>query len=74
MVAIWEHVVLFRQERTCTIHEVNTWKHVLLCDLLRTEMLFHSDGVVGAALVCEIVRKDHYFLPVDNADTGYDVT
>ncbi len=45
---------------------------VLLGDLLQSQMLFHGDRVVGAALDRRIVGDNRHFLAFDRADAGHD--
>ena len=55
MILIGEHAVLLGQESTSRVNHVDAWQVVLHGDLLRTDVLLDSDGVVGTSLVSEVV-------------------
>jgi hypothetical protein len=72
VVAVGEDLVLQRQERPARVDEVEARQPVLLRDLLRAQVLLHRQREVGAALDGGVVRDDHAFASLDDADAGDD--
>lgn len=56
---VGEDVGLVRESGTTTLDEVHAGKAVLEGDLLGTEVLLDSEGVVSAALDGGVVGDDH---------------
>ena len=69
---VGEHVRLEREERPTRVDEVHAREPVLLCHLLRAEVLLHRERVVRAALDGRVVRDDDAVPPFDHADPGDD--
>lgn len=67
--SVWENVVLFRQKGSSWVNNVNAWKFVLNCNLLRSEMLLDSYGKVSSSLVSVVVSNNHTLLAVDLANS-----
>ena len=59
VVPIREYLGLEGQERSAGIHEVNARQSVFQRDFLGSQMLFHGDGIVGAALHRSVVSDDY---------------
>ncbi len=72
VLAVGEHLVLQREERPPGVDEVDTRQPVVQCHLLRPQVLFDGDGVVGAALDRRVVRHHHALTPGHPSDTGDD--
>ncbi len=70
MVAIREHFILIRQVGAAAIDQVDARQIVLLGYLLRPQMFFDAERIVGAALDGCIVAYHHALLPRDTADAG----
>ncbi len=68
VVAIRKDLVLVGQIGAARVHQINAGQVVLLRNLLRTQMLLHRHGIVGAALHCGIVADDHAVHPADTAN------
>ena len=68
MVAIWEDVGLQRQECAARIDEIDTRQVILLCDLLRAQMLLDRHRIVGAAFDGGVVRDDDAVASADGSD------
>jgi len=72
MVPVREHFVLLREECPAGIDEIHARKVVLLRDLLRSQMLLNSDGVVRTSLHGSIVSNNHDLFPVHAANASDD--
>src|SRR4029079_12891195 len=72
VLAVGEHVVLHRQERSAGVDEVDAGQPVLQGDGLRAKVLLDRQRVVGAALDGRVVGHDHALAAVDPADAGDD--
>lgn len=70
MFAIGKDFVLIREVSATRIDEVDAGQAVLSRDLLRAQMFFDGDGVVGAAFDRGIVADDDALAPCDAADPG----
>ena len=56
--------------RAAGIDQINARQPIFASDLLRAQMFFHRQRVIGAALHCGIVGDDHAGRAADRADTG----
>ena len=72
VVAVGEHVGLQRQERAARVDQVEARQVVLLCHLLRPQVLLHGEREVGAPLHGGVVRDDHAVAAFHDADPGHD--
>ena len=72
VVAVREHVRLQRQERAAGVDEVDARQPVLRRDLLRAQVLLDGEREVRAALHGRVVRDDHAFAALDDADARDD--
>ena len=70
VLAVGEHLVLARQERSPGVDQVDARQPVLAGDLLCAQMLLDGDRVVRAALHRRVVGDDHAFATGDPADAG----
>ena len=61
VLTVREHLVLPGQERPTRIDQVDAGQAVVQRHLLRAQMLFHRDRVIGAALDRRVVGHDHAF-------------
>src|SRR5690348_2472723 len=72
MLAVREDFVLCREEGPATLDEIDARKPIFARDLLRAQVLFYGDRVVGAALHRRIVRDDDALTPADAPYSGDD--
>ena len=72
MLAVGKHLVLRREEGPAGVDQIDARQAVLLRDLLRAQMLFDRNRIVGAALDRGVVGDDHAFAPGDPADARDD--
>ena len=70
MVPVGEDLGLQRQIGSSGIDQIDTRQAVLQRDFLGAQVLFHGQGIVGAAFYGGIVGHDHYLATVDNPDAG----
>jgi hypothetical protein len=70
MLPVREDVGLEWKERPPRVDEVEAGKPVLYRDLLRAEVFFHGEGIIGSPLHRRIVGHDHTFGSPDAADSG----
>ncbi len=70
MVAVGKDLGLMRQVGTTGIYQIEAGQPVLAGDLLGAKMLFHRQGIVGAALDGRVVAHDHAVAAGDTADAG----
>ena len=59
VVPIREYLGLEGQERAAGIYKVNARQSVFQRDFLGSQMLFHGDGIIGAALHRSVVSDDY---------------
>lgn len=72
MVAIRKHLILVGQIGAARVDQVHAWQVVLLRDLLRAQVLFDRQRVVGSALDRGVVADDHALHARDAANAGND--
>ncbi len=70
MLPVGEHLVLHGQEGAAGIHQIEAGEAQPLGDGLGTQVLFHREGVVGAALHGGVIHHQHAQAPRDPADAG----
>ena len=70
VLAVGEHLVLARQERSPGVDQVDARQAVLSGDLLCAQVLLDGDRVVRAALHRRVVGHDHALATRDSADAG----
>jgi len=59
VISVGKDLILVRQVRAATIHQIDTGQVVLFGDLLRTQMLFDREREVCTTFDGGIVREDH---------------
>jgi len=74
VILVGENVVLFWQEGTSRINQVDTRKIILKSDFLRSNVLLHRDWVVCSALVSVVVGDDHAPPAVHHSHAGKDIS
>ena len=72
MVAVGEHLVLFRQKSAAGVHQVDAGQVVRLGDLLGPQVFFHRERIVGPALDGGVVGHDHAFAARHGPHAGDD--
>ncbi len=70
MIAVWKHLVLFRQKRPAALDQVDAWQCIVGGDFLRTQVFLHGQRVVGAALHRRVIGNHHAFAAGNAADPG----
>lgn len=74
VVTVGEHVILLGKEGASRVNQVDTWQVILFCDLLRSQVLLNSDGVICTTLKSEVIGENHALLAIDDADARNHVT
>ena len=72
MALVRENLVLLRKEGAARIDEVQAGQAIVPRDVLGAQVLFHGEGVIGAAFDRGVVGDDHAFPPRDAPDPGHD--
>ncbi len=72
MIAVRKHLVLVGQIGAAAVHQIDAGQPVLQRDLLRAQVFFHRDRIVGAAFHRCVVGNDDALAPGYAADARYD--
>ena len=72
VLAVGKHLVLAGQEGAAGVDEIDAGQPILPGNLLRAQVLFDRNRVVGTAFDRRVVGHDHAFATGDPADTGDD--
>ena len=74
MIFVGEDIILLGQEGTSRIYQVNAGQVVLFGNLLRPNVLLHSDRIVSTTLESEVIGNDHALSTVHISDASNNIS